>query len=206
MSRRVAASPRCPTTAPRLAVVVIWCWCPAPWRALVPNKQQNSPATSPVPPRGHPAAHRTAACLPVHPCRAGGYTSVPMLGGQFPCQISPLHHFYIKMPASNACSSFLEQPRCVRGPGTPRCAWSRGMLALPAPAPSVPGGSQSISFQFKLLQKKHEESTPRRGTALTEGGDGKELRGSLRRAQHVTWSLFRGVTGKITLSSRVAGV
>lgn len=76
---------------------------------------------------------------------------------------------------------------------------------LPWP-PLCQEGSQSISFQFKLLQKKHEESTPRRGTALTEGGDGKELRGSLRRAQHITWSLFRGVTGKITLSSRVAGV
>lgn len=86
MSRRVAASPHCPTAAPRLAVVVIRCWCPAPWRALVPHKQQNSPATSLVPPRGHPAVCRAAASLPVHPCRAGGYTSVPMLGGSSPAK------------------------------------------------------------------------------------------------------------------------
>lgn len=153
MSRRVAASPHCPTAAPRLAVVVIWCWCPAPWRALVPNKQQNSPATSPVPPRGHPAAHRTAACLPMHPCRAGGYTSVPMLGGQFPCQISPLHHFYIKMPASNACSSFPEQPRCVRGPGTPGVHGAEGCWhCLPRP-PLCQEGHKALPSHFSCSRK-----------------------------------------------------
>lgn len=34
----------------------------------------------------------------------------------------------------------LEQPLCAGGPGPPRCAWSRGVLALPALSPSVLGG------------------------------------------------------------------
>lgn len=94
---------------------------------LVPRSLESfgSPQTAEQPCHIPGATTGTSRCVPCsrQPPRASlqgrGLHLCAHAGGQFPCQISPLHHFHMKMPASNACSSFLEQPRCVRGPGTP---------------------------------------------------------------------------------------